>query len=51
MTKRSGTEQAPEADPEQTSEYDAFEDLTRKLLSVSKTDLDEAREREDAEKR
>jgi hypothetical protein len=40
-------------EPQQTpdSEYDAFEELTRKLLSVSKKDLDEAREREEAEKR
>jgi hypothetical protein len=31
----------------QDVEYDAFEDLTRKLLTVSKKDLDEARAREE----
>ena len=36
--------------PPDGTEYDAFEDLTRKLLAVSKKDLDEARAREDAEK-
>jgi hypothetical protein len=32
-------------------EYDAFEQLTKELLKVSKKDLDEARAKEQADKR
>jgi len=41
----------PKPKADDASEYGAFEDLTRKLLTVSKKDLDEARERKEAEKR
>jgi hypothetical protein len=37
-------------EPAETTPTPAFEELARKLLSVSKTDFDEARAREDAEK-
>jgi hypothetical protein len=51
MAERPARATTTEPQSGDASEYDAFEDLTRKLLSVSKTDLDEAREREEAEKR
>jgi hypothetical protein len=50
MAKRPPAEANP-ASPESSDEDDAFEELTRKLLTVSKKDLDEAREREEADKR
>jgi hypothetical protein len=39
----------PEPAPE-SSEYDRFEDLTKKLVGVSKKDLDKARADEKAKK-
>ena len=41
----------PKSDDPEPSEYGAFEELTKKLLTVSKKDLDDARKREEAEKR
>ncbi len=49
MAKR----QAPTKDESahsESSEYERFEELARRLLKVSKKDLDEARAREDADK-
>ena len=40
MSDQSNTEHDDETDP---NEYDAFEELTRKLIGISKADMDAAR--------
>jgi hypothetical protein len=51
MTKRSGTHDPPvEHSDEPASEYDAFEKLTKDLLTVGKKQLDDAVAREKAKK-
>jgi hypothetical protein len=51
MAERPARTTGAEPQSSDASEHDAFEELTRKRLSVSKMDLDEAPHREEAEKR
>ncbi len=41
---------APRTEPRTEDEYDKFEDLTKKLLTVGKAELDKARADEKAKK-
>jgi hypothetical protein len=50
MPDRSTEKSEWPAQAESKDEYEAFEDLARKLVSVPKRDIDDARERERAKR-